>query len=131
MLREIKLAAEKVDSLRQQAESAHRRARLVLDNVSQGFVMVDADGTMNSENSQALEILLGEVSPGMKVWEYFAQNAPDVGNWLEMAWFQLEMGKLPPSLVLEQVPKHSQQMAVIDIFHWNVGWRAMAPIIRF
>ncbi len=87
------------------AEIAHQRARLVLDSVDQGFVIVDLDGTLNSEHSKALESIVGPIRGGLTIWEYLTQVSTEGANWLEMAWFQLEMKKLPVSLILKQIPK--------------------------
>ncbi|NRA63256.1 MAG: hypothetical protein HRU19_02165 [Pseudobacteriovorax sp.] len=104
MLAEVEEARTKAEFHRKAAEQSHQRARMVLDSVDQGFVMVNLEGVMNDEHSLALEDIIGNPQKGHKIWEFIALKSEEASNWLEMAWFQLGMGLLPSQLILAQIP---------------------------
>ena len=105
MLEEVRTAKAKAEFHRSKAEESHQRARMVLDAVDQGFVMIDPDGTMNREHSSALEHIVGSIPANdCKVWDYFSSLSTEIADWLELTWSQLEMTMLPASLILDQIP---------------------------
>src|SRR3954471_24606066 len=62
----------------------NRDMRLVLDNVGQGFVTLDAAGTMSDERSRIVDEWFGPANPGTKLWDYLAGVDVSVAQWLEI-----------------------------------------------
>lgn len=104
MLEEGRSSKAEAEFHRVKAEEAHKRAKMVLDAVDQGFVMIDGDGTLNEEYSAALERIVDTPENNIKVWDFFRPKSTEIADWMEMTWSQLEMKTLPASLILNQIP---------------------------
>lgn len=118
----VRAASAEAARARDAAERAHEEARLVLDQVDQGLVVVAPDGDLASARSAALDRWLGvSEDPAGKVWDLFAGTAPEVATWLELGWEELADGFLPHALVLDQLPKR----AVIAGRHLALAYRAL------
>jgi two-component system chemotaxis sensor kinase CheA len=87
----------------------NRDMRLVLDNVGQGFVTLDAAGTMSDERSRIVDEWFGPASPGTKLWDYLARVDGSVAQWFEIGWAAIGDDVLPLSLCLDQLPKLVQK----------------------
>ena len=83
----------------------NRDMRLVLDNVGQGFVTLDAAGTMSDERSRVIDEWFGAADPGTKLWDYLARVDGSVAQWFEIGWAAIGDDVLPLSLCLDQLPK--------------------------
>ena len=59
-----------IDSSKAAVERAHASARAVLNNVSQGLVIVEPNGQMSEEVSRALVEWFGEPPDKISVFEY-------------------------------------------------------------
>lgn len=94
-----------VDYHQKLSQEAHQRARLVLDNVDQGFVIVERNGSLNKEYSNALETIVGPFNSSLKIWEYLAEVSKEAAGWLEISWHQLEQERLPAAMIFSQIPK--------------------------
>jgi two-component sensor histidine kinase/HPt (histidine-containing phosphotransfer) domain-containing protein len=78
--------------------------RLVLDNVGQGLITIDADGKMASEHSAVLHSWFGAPSENQNLCDYLGQHAPAFGRALEMGLEQLRDNVLPIELLFDQLP---------------------------
>jgi two-component system chemotaxis sensor kinase CheA len=83
----------------------NRDMRLVLDNVGQGFVTLDATGTMSQERSRVIHEWFGAVEDGAKLWDYLANVDASVAQWFKIGWDAIGEDVLPLSLCLDQLPK--------------------------
>jgi two-component system chemotaxis sensor kinase CheA len=92
---------------RRTAELDGRNAdmRLVLDNVSQGFVTVNRDGSLNAEHSAILERWFGPYAAGTTLWAYLTPSQARFGQWLQVGWEALLDDVLPTELALDQLPR--------------------------
>ncbi|MBC7978811.1 MAG: Hpt domain-containing protein, partial [Myxococcales bacterium] len=84
-----------------------RRARdmaLVLDNVGQGFVTVDADGRMSTERSAILARWLGAAPASGLFADYLAASDANLAAAFELGIVQLFAGVMPVELCLGQLP---------------------------
>ncbi len=84
-------------------QARERSMRLVLDNVGQGFLLVERDGTLAEQRSAIVERWFGPVAPGAQWWAYlFAE-----GDRLELArlgWEAIVDDLLPIEVNLAQLP---------------------------
>jgi two-component system chemotaxis sensor kinase CheA len=87
----------------------NRDMRLVLDNVGQGFVTLDAAGAMSEERSRVIDEWFGAASAGTKLWDYLARVDASVAQWFEIGWAAIGEDVLPLSLCLDQLPKLVQK----------------------
>lgn len=88
----------------------NRDIRLVLDNVGQGFITLEADGTLSTERSRVVDEWFGPVSTPMKFWDYLAGRVDgETGKWFELGWTGIQDDRLPLELLLEQLPKGAQK----------------------
>ena len=78
---------------------------LVLGNLAQGFLVVDADGAMARGRSAVLGEWLGESQPDERFWDYLARVDATVAAWLEVGWPEVFDGFLPLELMIDQLPK--------------------------
>ena len=85
-------------------EAANRARGVLLDNVSDGLVTLDAQGHMAGECSAALVRWLGRPTEGTAFWDYVHDADPRFAVSFEGAWEQLREGFLPLELCIEQLP---------------------------
>ena len=67
----------------------NRDLRLVMDNVEQGFMTIDAAGTMSDERSLAVERWFGTIAAGATLWDTIDRVAPGFGTRLRLGWDQV------------------------------------------
>jgi two-component system chemotaxis sensor kinase CheA len=79
--------------------------RLVLDNVEQGFITLDSDGTISEERSRSVDGWFGDAGGGPKFWDYLGRTNVSVAMWFELAWESLQDGIMPLEVYLDQLPK--------------------------
>jgi signal transduction histidine kinase len=89
--------------------------RLVLDNVGQGFLSIDLDGTLSSERSAIVDTWFGPFVPGKKLWEYVTGLEPGMPEWFRLGWEAVVEDVLPLDMAVGQLPKR-----------WKVGARSYA-----
>lgn len=89
----------------QMLEQRNDDMRRVLDNVDQGFLTIDARGTMSSERSAILERWLGKAPASGNLWEYIGQRSPALRQQLELGWEEVVSGCLPREVSLDQMPR--------------------------
>ncbi len=97
--------ADSISEAREAAELECEQLRWTLDNVAQGVLTVEPDGTLFVDRSAAVVGMFGEPEPGSKLWEYVARVDLSFALSLEAAWGALHDEKLPTDLVLYQLPR--------------------------
>jgi two-component system chemotaxis sensor kinase CheA len=99
----------------EQLSERQRDMRLVLDNVGQGFLTINLDGTLSPERSAVADLWLGPYVAGKKFWDYLPniQSGPagDSGgasadtSLFEIGWESVVEDVMPLELSIEQLPK--------------------------
>jgi two-component system chemotaxis sensor kinase CheA len=113
-------------AIRQREErinSRNRDMRLVLDNVGQGFITLDLEGTMSDEHSKIVDEWFGVPSGAMTFWDYLSRVDPIKAQWFQLGWSSLREDILPLSLSLDQLPRVVQS----DRQTFELAYR---PILR-
>ena len=83
----------------------NRDMRLVLDNVGQGFLTLNRDGTLSPERSAVVDRWLGPFVPGQPFWDYVAQSDPNLASLFPLAWEAVIDDVLPIDMAISQLPK--------------------------
>lgn len=83
----------------------NRDMRLVLDNVDQGFVTLNAAGTMAIERSRVVDEWFGRCSRTMPFWDFMSNHAPEFASAFHLAWDQVTDGILPTEVAIDQLPQ--------------------------
>jgi two-component system chemotaxis sensor kinase CheA len=89
--------------------------RLVLDNVDQGFITMDAAGQLSIERSRTFDRWFGPSST--TIFQALATRSPEFAQRFAMAWEQLRDDMLPIELLLEQIPK----TMTVGEAHWDLA----------
>lgn len=100
--------ARDLDKARGEALKAHERARVVLDNVAQGLVLLDRQGNLAGEHSAAMERWFATPESGQPIWAWIEPIDADTATWLELGWDAVTDAFMPMSIVLDQLPKTVQ-----------------------
>jgi two-component system chemotaxis sensor kinase CheA len=82
-----------------------RDMTLVLDNVGQGFVTLDARAQMSTERSTILATWLGPAPASNSFVDYLAAAAPEVAARLGFGLDEVFAGIMPLELTLDQLPR--------------------------
>jgi two-component system chemotaxis sensor kinase CheA len=82
----------------------NRDMRLVLDNVSQGFVTLDRHGAPG-ERSRVLDQWLGPSGAGETLFDWLEHRASEFASQSRLAWDEVVAGILPLALTLDQMPR--------------------------
>lgn len=100
------IGLEKIVTSRTQAlDERNLQMRLVLDHLSQGFVIVHSDGSLSQERSKILTRWFGR--PEATTLEELLQDAPETFKVRHMmGWQELHEGWMPLELTLAQLPNH-------------------------
>lgn len=85
----------------------NKELRLILDNVSQGFVTVTPDGVIQAERSAIVDRWLPDLGIGAQFAKLIALLDPKQSDMAAMGWSQLDSGFLPLELCLDQLPKRA------------------------
>jgi signal transduction histidine kinase/HAMP domain-containing protein len=95
-------------AIRQREErinARNRDMRLVLDNVGQGFITLDLEGTMSDEHSKIVDEWFGVPKGAMAFWDYLSRVDPAKAQWFQLGWASLRENVLPLALSLDQLPR--------------------------
>ncbi len=95
---------QKVEERTLQLGRKNRDMQLVMDNVGQGFITLDIEGTMSAERSRVIDAWFGQAEGSPKFWDYLGRIDASVGEWFDLGWASLRDDVLPLSLSLEQLP---------------------------
>ncbi|HYQ28753.1 MAG TPA: ATP-binding protein [Polyangiaceae bacterium] len=113
---------QKVEARTRELDERNRGMRLVLDNVTQGFVTIDLTGKMASETSAILARWFGPPEPGVALFQYLAGHAPRFAEQLELHLDQVAEGFLPSEVALDQLPKRfGAGGRTFDVLYTPVG----------
>ena len=85
-------------------DSKNQDMRLLLDNVQQGFLTLDARGLMAQERSRVVDAWFGAPSAEQSWFDYLERISPDFSLNTHLAWDQLVEGFMPLELSLDQMP---------------------------
>lgn len=99
---------KKVEARTAEIRQRNKDMRLVLDNVQQGLVTINRDGTLCAEHSRALIDWFGNYEAGDSFAEYLSRSNQEFGDWFGVCWDSLTDGFLPTDLAIEQLPKDAQ-----------------------
>jgi two-component system chemotaxis sensor kinase CheA len=87
-------------------QARNRDIRMVLDNVGQGFITLDLDGSLSSERSRVVDEWFGAFEGGTKFWDFLSGRVEgEIASWFKSGWSQLQEGIFPLELTLDQLPK--------------------------
>jgi len=89
--------------------------RLVLDNVGQGFLTINLDGSLSPERSAIVDTWFGPFVPGKRIWEYVAGLEAGVPDWFRLGWEAVVEDVLPLDMAIGQLPKR-----------WKIGPRSFS-----
>jgi len=89
--------------------------RLVLDNVGQGFLTINLDGSLAAERSAIVDTWFGPFVPGKRIWEYIAGLEAGVPEWFRLGWEAVVDDVLPLDMAIGQLPKR-----------WKIGPRSFS-----
>jgi two-component system, chemotaxis family, sensor kinase CheA len=85
-------------------DSKNRDMRLLLDNVQQGFLILDARGLLTQERSAAVDNWFGVPSPPLSWFDYLYRLAPEFSERTRLGWEQLTEGIMPTEVSVAQMP---------------------------
>jgi two-component system, chemotaxis family, sensor kinase CheA len=83
----------------------NRDMRLVLDNVGQGFLTLDANARLSAERSRVVDEWFGAPRPGASFGQYLARIDTRAAERFEVGWMLVVDGVLPPELTLDHLPQ--------------------------
>jgi two-component system chemotaxis sensor kinase CheA len=93
------LVAERTAAL----DARNAEMRLVFDQIDQGLMVVDFDGTVARERSAAVAVWLGPVPASHSIVDYVRQFAPQRDDWFAM-WSMLIDDIMPREVSIAQLP---------------------------
>lgn len=96
-----KIVQARTEEVRQRS----RDMRMILDNVNQGFLSVELDGTMSAEKSAILSTWLGDASGHSTLQAYAGATDEEFSTWFELGLESVADGFLPLEVSLDQLPK--------------------------
>jgi two-component system chemotaxis sensor kinase CheA len=96
---------KKVEARTAEIRKRNEDMRLVLDNVRQGLVTINRDGSLCAEHSKALTEWFGDYEAGEAFSGYMARGNQEFGDWWAICWEGVVDGFLPAELALDQLPK--------------------------
>jgi two-component system, chemotaxis family, sensor kinase CheA len=86
------------------AEAAHQKTRLILDNVGQGFLILDRAGRVGDVRSASVDGFLA-VSDGASFADTLRQDSPEAATLFDLNWNQILDAFLPLEMAIDQLPK--------------------------
>ena len=118
----VEARTREVQARTRELDERNRGMRLVLDNVTQGFVTIDLTGQMASESSKILARWFGTPEPGMTLSRYLERVAPKFADQFGFHLTQVADGFLPTDVALEQLPKRFDVGGrTFDVLYTPVG----------
>jgi two-component system chemotaxis sensor kinase CheA len=118
----VEARTREVEARTRELDERNRGMRLVLDNVTQGFITIDLMGRMASESSKILARWFGDPEPGMTLAQYLESHAPKFAGQFMFHLSQVADGFLPTEVALDQLPKRfSTDDRTFDVLYTPVG----------
>ncbi|HEX7667221.1 MAG TPA: hypothetical protein VF407_21970, partial [Polyangiaceae bacterium] len=101
------IGLEKIVQARTQAlDTKNRDLRLLLDNMQQGFLTVDAEGRLVADQSAAVDEWFGKRPEGDATWfDYLECASPEFASSSRFAWDEVIADVMPLELTLDQMPR--------------------------
>jgi two-component system chemotaxis sensor kinase CheA len=99
-------------------DDRNRDMRLVLDNVSQGFVTIDRNAVASAERSGALDRWFPPTGHEASLFDLFVRGDKDFAARSRLGWAEVTEAVMPLSLTLEQMPSN----LVVDDTHYRVAY---------
>lgn len=98
-------------------ERSEAAMRAVLDNVNEGFALVDSSANICSDPSAPMVAWLGKPEKEHEsVFDAFARISPSFGERSRSDWLQIDDGFLPVELALDQMPKRIEtEDRILDV----------------
>jgi two-component system, chemotaxis family, sensor kinase CheA len=124
------IGLEKIVEARTTAlDAKNRDMRLLLDNIEQGFLTVELDGSLAPERSAAIDTWFGAPAEHASWFDYLARVSPDFSERSAFAWDEVRSAIMPVEVTLDQMPYRLGVGAKI----FNVEYRAIGaePFERF
>ena len=95
--------------------------RLVLDNVDQGFVTLDANGQLSPERSAAFDAWFGAPEQGVGLAAHLAGAGSDFEGWYDLAWEAIREDFMPLEVSISQLPSTLER----DGKTFTLGWQPL------
>jgi HPt (histidine-containing phosphotransfer) domain-containing protein len=95
---------QKVEARTRELDERNRGMRLVLDNVAQGFITIDLEGTMAAERSAVVDQWFGAAAPGTKFGAMVREHDEKYAIWFELGLGGVRDAFLPLEVCLDQMP---------------------------
>jgi signal transduction histidine kinase len=86
-------------------ERRNAEMRLILDTVQQGFLVIDAHGTIRTEFSRIVQQWFDVVESGTRFSALLGRIDPELGAHFELGWEALREDILPRELCYAQLPQ--------------------------
>lgn len=112
---------KKVEARTVELAGRNRDMRLVLDNVEEGFLTIDADGVMALEHSLILDRWFGTYGEKTKFSKYIEGTNPTFAATFDLGWDAIVDGFLPIDLCIDQLPHRIHSRANT----WQVRYTAI------
>lgn len=96
---------ERVRARTAELDDRNTAMRLVLDNVAQGFGMLDMDGVLGGERSAAMNTWLELEDGPVGLVDALDKVSPEFAQWMAVSWESVTDGFLPVALTLAQCPR--------------------------
>jgi two-component system chemotaxis sensor kinase CheA len=104
LARAFRSMASAIKVREERINTRNRDMRLVLDNVGQGFITLDVEGTVAEEHSKIIDEWFGAAGRSVKFWEYLQTIDARAADWFELGWTAIQDNILPLVLCLDQLP---------------------------
>jgi signal transduction histidine kinase/HAMP domain-containing protein len=94
-----------IEDREQRLSARNRDLRLVLDNVGEGFIMIDGAATMNAEHSRVLDEWFGPPPRDASFLSYLATIDEELAALFSLGWDAVVEDVLPLELNVQQLPR--------------------------
>lgn len=94
----------KVEERTVELSSRNRDMRMVMENVSQGFITVRKNGVMSPEHSAIVDEWFDPYSEGTTFQDFVGNVDGKFAEWFELAWDDLQEDIMPMEVILDQMP---------------------------
>ncbi len=104
MIHSFDQMARAVSERQRRVEEKARELRRVLDNLGEGYILLDSQGNVSGDSSRAVDGWVGPPQEGQAFWQYIENFDRRRADWFESTWDSLGDGWLSPDIVIEQLP---------------------------
>jgi two-component system chemotaxis sensor kinase CheA len=82
-----------------------KKVQMILDNIGEGFMTVDINGTMSEERYSVVATWFGDSKDKQSFADYIRDTDANVADWFDLGLESLRDGFLPVDVAIEQFPK--------------------------